>query len=335
MTQDSDAPHQVTAANPVRRHSLPIAPDGPDREMVLRLVRRRIESAHGTLENAISTHALYFRVSVLGACNLSCRFCHNEGAPTRGRLDPSLAREAIAAAQELGFRRVQFTGGEPLLHPELSAFVQAAAEFVEDVGVTTNGTLLNGRMRRLIDSGLQRLHISLQAEALLAVGQRSRWTVPDWLSDVLCFAESGGVRVRLNLPVAVYDLGNAKSFLELLRESACRVQIFSILPEAADDPETYADYIRQLEELVAGENETRPVGSDRAITLRGYKPPAGVRCPDCTERAFCREQSHSLRLGADGILRPCLASRRWDIETKPDLLRKQLYEATLLALDFV
>ena len=55
----------------------------------------------------------------------------------------------------------------------------------------------------------------------------------------------------------------------------------------------------------------------------------------CEAYAGCKEQSRSLRLGADRVLRPCLASRKWDIAfVHPDSLGQNLSEAALLSIDY-
>jgi hypothetical protein len=46
------------------------------------------------------------------------------------------------------------------------------------------------------------------------------------------------------------------------------------------------------------------------------------------------EQSHSLRLGADLVLRPCLATRHWDAPLRASAINESVTEAALLALDY-
>lgn len=151
------------------------------RESVLERIHLKLAEREQTLEDAIADRQLYFRVSVIGACNLKCSFCHNEGAGLNGRLSVEDARLAIETAVRIGFTRVQFTGGEPLLHPQIASFVKMARAYIDDVGVTTNGTYLNEKLVDLLDAGLARVHISLQVEPLRLAGSDGKWGIPQWL----------------------------------------------------------------------------------------------------------------------------------------------------------
>jgi GTP 3',8-cyclase len=297
------------------------------------LINRRLAERGETLARAIRQRGLYFRVSLLGVCNLSCPFCHNEGGPQKGKLDLEFALRAIIIARELGFERVQFTGGEPLLHPLVAEFVARSRKIVSDVGITTNGTYLPTKLASLVASGLSRIHISLQSEALRSQPDADCWTIPSWLDPVLELGRGGVLKVRLNLPVPNSDLEIARAFLIELAPFNCDVNLFSILPQNGHAAGSNSSV--DLEKLAADENERRRSHLiDGRILVRGYRPPTGIRCTDCVDRDSCREQSHSLRLGADSVLRPCLATRRWDISITDENLRSGLKAASVLALDY-
>jgi cyclic pyranopterin phosphate synthase len=68
----------------------------------------------------------------------------------------------LRVAGSLGFRKVRFTGGEPLLRKDLPQIVrEAKAAGVEDLSLTTNGHLLAGLVTVLKDAGLSRVNVSL------------------------------------------------------------------------------------------------------------------------------------------------------------------------------
>src|SRR3546814_7591506 len=63
----------------------------------------------------------------------------------------------------LGVSKVRLTGGEPLLRrglPELVARL-AAIDGIEDLALTTNGSLLSRHAKALAEAGLHRLTVSL------------------------------------------------------------------------------------------------------------------------------------------------------------------------------
>ena len=81
-------------------------------------------------------------------CNLACSYCCAESSP---RADPrlfsvDLAREAFGEFAAMGGRELYFTGGEPFMHPDLGAVVEAGAGLERTI--LTNAMVF-GRGRRL------------------------------------------------------------------------------------------------------------------------------------------------------------------------------------------
>lgn len=82
----------------------------------------------------------------------------------REELSSAEVHQLIGAADRLGVQRMAFTGGEPLLHPNLADFVRDASERGLRVYVESNATRLDdGNLQRLKDAGLQVLNLSLDS----------------------------------------------------------------------------------------------------------------------------------------------------------------------------
>jgi GTP 3',8-cyclase len=308
-------------------------PEPYELERAIRSIQDKLDSKRQSLEQAIIERALYFRVSLIGTCNLKCTFCHNEGAPVKGIIDKLFCFKALREAYKLGFKRVQFTGGEPLLHPHVEDFVHEARRTFDNVGLTTNGTHIIRKIDGLIKAGITRIHISLQVETLREEGSVNYWGIPKWLKNILSLASEGHFSLRLNLPVPFDQFSQARGFLSDIARFGNDIQVFSILSKDSAQA-TYP--VQHLNRIVEEENSRRRAHKLKGfVSIRGYRPPSGIRCYSCGSFSICREQSHSLRLGADHILRPCLASRKWDIVATEDDLSNQIKKAALLALDYV
>ena len=76
----------------------PLLTSRPSRQVILARIHNRLAERGHTLNDAIAERSLYFRISLVGACNLSCPFCHNEGAPTTGKIKREDVDEAISCA---------------------------------------------------------------------------------------------------------------------------------------------------------------------------------------------------------------------------------------------
>lgn len=119
-------------------------------------------------DEADSRGRVTLMLHLTGRCNLRCRHCYMAGGPDRRdelAIGPLL--EAIADAPGLGVGALYLTGGEPTLHPDIEAVLDAAAALGPAVETTlcSNGTRLTpafvaGLARRGV-----RLNISLDGAA--------------------------------------------------------------------------------------------------------------------------------------------------------------------------
>jgi GTP 3',8-cyclase len=114
------------------------------------------------------------RISVTDRCNFRCVYCMPK--EVFGRDFRFLPRAALLTFEEItrlaglfvdhGVRKIRLTGGEPLLRREIERLVEmlAAIEGLEDLTLTTNGSLLTpAKARALRDAGLRRITISLDS----------------------------------------------------------------------------------------------------------------------------------------------------------------------------
>ena len=109
----------------------------------------------------------YLRLSVTDRCNYRCRYCMPaEGVEKRAHGDilslEELA-EIAAAAVACGVKKIRLTGGEPLVRLGLVDLCRMlrAIPGVEELCLTTNGSLLPQLAKSLREAGLDRLNISL------------------------------------------------------------------------------------------------------------------------------------------------------------------------------
>jgi MoaA/NifB/PqqE/SkfB family radical SAM enzyme len=131
----------------------------------MRLTTRVSRLARG-IPKALSTlfdrhHPLLVHVIPIRRCNLSCSYCNEYDAisspvPT----DVMLSRIDHLARLRTAF--LTFSGGEPLLHPDLDQLVARARQGKMAVTLITNGYHLSPeRIQRLNQAGLDHLQISI------------------------------------------------------------------------------------------------------------------------------------------------------------------------------
>jgi cyclic pyranopterin phosphate synthase len=269
------------------------------------------------------------RISLTPACNLNCLYCHAEGEVSPGSL---LSAEEIAEIMEVAadyeFRSVKFTGGEPLLRPDLLEIIRAVPEGMES-SLTTNGTLLAGRAADLKEAGLSRVNVSLDS---LDPETYRRITGKDCLGDVLegidAALRSGLTPVKLNMVVlSGINENEVPDFLGFVKGNRDLVLQLIELMDFKDCP--YHSELNGLEQELASHSThilTRRMHHRHKYCCNGSEVEV-VRPLHNTEFcAFCNR----LRVTSDGMLKPCLlrADNHVDVRGKTgDALRELFIEA--------
>lgn len=152
------------------------------------------------------------RISVTDRCNFRCQYCMP--AEIFGPDYPFLKSEQLLTFDEierlvkifvsLGVKKIRFTGGEPLLRPRLSELIEriAAISGVEDLALTTNGSLLKKHAEDLAKAGLKRVSVSLDSldEGRFSEINGHRGSVKAVLEGIEK-AHEAGLKVKVNMVV--------------------------------------------------------------------------------------------------------------------------------------
>ena len=150
------------------------------------------------------------RISVTDRCNFRCAYCmpREVFGPDFTFLDRSelLSFEEITrivrVAAGLGVRKLRLTGGEPLLRRDIDHLVAslAAVEGIEDLAMTTNGSLLERHAERLRAAGLRRLTVSLDSldDATFRAMSDTAVPVQQVLDGITAAGEAGFDHIKVN-----------------------------------------------------------------------------------------------------------------------------------------
>jgi len=98
------------------------------------------------------------------SCNLACVHCRAaaQDRPYEGELTLTECRRVMEEIAEVAKPIVILTGGEPLLRPDVFDIARYGNELGFRMTMATNGTLLTPQIvRKMIDSGIQRISVSL------------------------------------------------------------------------------------------------------------------------------------------------------------------------------
>jgi len=201
---------------------------------------------------------LNLRISVNHECNLRCFFCHAEGYHNEENemMTPEDIGSLVAILADFGVRTIKLTGGEPLLREDLSEIVAQIrrVEGIKDIGLTTNGTLLEERIQGLIEAGLDRVNVNLPS---LKKEVYQRITGVDSLEKVLRGIEKslscGIKRVKINrVMLRGLNEGELDSLIEFAASIGADVQLIELQDRDPNSPllRKYSIDFHELEERI-------------------------------------------------------------------------------------
>jgi len=280
----------------------------------------------------------YLRISVTDRCNLRCVYCMPpEGVPSQPH-ESILRYEEIElivqAAAELGITKIRITGGEPLVRLGIADLVRriAAVPGIDDLAMTTNGTLLADYAADLAQAGLKRVNVSLdtlQPERFRRITRLG--TLEDVLTGMEAAHEAGLCPVKINT-VVIRGLNDDEviDFARRTLESDWNVRFIEMMPVGTWSLEQggWRDQVVTAQEIHSNIEATlgpllpakmHPTnGPARYYRLPDAKGTIGFIAP--ISEHFCY-RCNRLRLTADGYLRHCLLSDQ-EIDLRTPLRRR-------------
>lgn len=261
----------------------------------------------------------YLRISVTDRCDLRCRYCMDEVMqflPKREIL--TLEEIAIIADRFIarGIRRIRLSGGEPLVRRDFADLAYALGRHVksgalDELTLTTNGTQLAKHAEMLVDAGMRRINVSLDALDPAIFAHITRGGDLAKVLEGLAAARDAGLKVKLNT-VALRNV-NQDQILPLL--DYCETMGFDLtLIETmplGDIADARSDQYLPLIEAIAPIREhhdlipleERTGGPARYFALSGLKAKLGLITP--LSNNFCAD-CNRMRLTCQGKIYMCL-----------------------------
>src|SRR5262245_6842003 len=162
---------------------------------------------------------------VTDLCNAACRYCHfGDITANDGRRHFAAVEDVernLEAMRPLGVRFVDFTGGEPLLHPRILHLLTVAKAHGFTTGMTTNGTVFERHaagLRGLVDH----LEFSLDAAHAAVHEERREGTSFEQVQQNLRIARELGMRPAIVMTVNAGNVGEIEEVCDIARAFGVR-----------------------------------------------------------------------------------------------------------------
>ncbi len=258
----------------------------------------------------------YLRLSVTDLCNYRCRYCMPEEGVCKQSHNAILrveeCEEIARAAVACGVKKIRLTGGEPLVRQGILEICRRlrAIDGLEELCLTTNGSLLRELAKPLRDAGVDRLNISvdtLRPDRFTQITRRG--VLADVLAGIRAAEEAGFQNLKLDtVLIGGFNDDEIGDFLALTVEHPWEVRLIELMPmgpcaeweEGCFLPGTVV--LERYPALKAVDTQ----GVTRRYRLPGAQGTVGLISP--VSHNFCGD-CRRIRVTADGKLKGCLHAR--------------------------
>ena len=266
----------------------------------------------------------YLRISLTDKCNFNCVYCNPKKHFIKGlQKDYLLTFEEIERivklfAGKLGFKKIRFTGGEPLVRKDVFKLFEKVGNLKKDyglkLGITTNGSLVVNKTGLLKKFGFDNLNISLDT---LDKEKFYKITGKDDLEKIIGVIEeaerNGFNPVKVNV-VVIKDINYNEivDFIDYFKNRNVNLRFIEFMPFGSNDwqKKGFISY-KEIKESVEKRVKLMPEINGKYAVAKDFQI-AGhlgkVSFITSISEHFC-STCNRVRISADGKFRVCLFSQ--------------------------
>jgi len=261
----------------------------------------------------------YLRVSVTDRCDFRCVYCMSENMSFLPKADLLTLEELerlCGAFVRMGVRKLRLTGGEPLVRRNVMSLFRGLGRHITDgnldeLTVTTNGSLLARYADELYECGVRRLNVSLDTLNSDKFSAITRWGRLEKVMEGLGAADRAGLRIKINM-VALRGVNEDEldRMIAWCGERGYDLVIIEVMPMGDIGEDRLDQYLplslvrsRISRSWTLDESDYRTGGPARYYSVRETGGRLGFITP--LTHNFC-ESCNRVRLTCTGTLYMCL-----------------------------
>ena len=194
----------------------------------------------------------YLRLSVTDRCDLRCTYCMAENMTFLPRKDLLSLEELGTLCESFikrGIKKIRITGGEPLVRRDLMSFINKLSKHrisgkLDEITLTTNGTLLSRYAKELKLYGVERINISLDTLDPIVFTKLTRRNALEAVLKGIDTALEAGIKVKINT-VALKGVNDREipSLIEWAHSKSMDITLIEVMPLGDIDEDRVDQYI--------------------------------------------------------------------------------------------
>jgi cyclic pyranopterin phosphate synthase len=261
----------------------------------------------------------YLRVSVTDRCDLRCFYCMSEDMTFLPKADLLTLEELDRLCSVFiakGVRKLRLTGGEPLVRRNMMSLVRSLSRHLDsgaldELTLTTNGSLLSKFAAELAGCGVRRINVSLDTLDADRFRQITRWGEIDKVLAGIKAAQAAGLRVKINA-VALKNINEDEipQLMEWAHGEGMDLTLIEVMPLGDIGPGRVDQYLplsllrAKLEQrFTLTDLDERTGGPARYVRVRETGGKLGFITP--LTHNFC-EACNRVRITCTGTIHTCL-----------------------------
>lgn len=285
----------------------------------------------------------YLRISLTDKCNLNCFYCNPIGGIVNRSHNEIMTYEEIAKIVEIfvsvfGFNKIRLTGGEPFARKHIENLIQLLKNvknnYPFELSATSNGTIINDRLKQLWLSGLDRINFSLDS---LDSEKFKSITGKDELLNVLNAIEtaskSGYNDIKINT-VIIKGINDNEliDFVDYIANTKWNIRFIEYMPFSNNDYNSdRLVTVDEMQECISSKYKLIHLPNENSVAkdfaIEGFS--GKVSFISSISNHFC-DSCNRLRLTSIGELKLCLFSKKGTELNLRDALRAGKTDAEII-----
>lgn len=275
------------------------------------------------------------RVSLTTSCNFKCSYCSNEGQPHDVNIfiDTTFLNEFFdkILSEDIYVKKINLTGGEPVLHKDLLQIASKAAEVCKNVTLNTNGSLLTEQLvDDLVNAGVNCIKFGVDNpfESFSKPVTNHAQVDSEQLRKIILYTLERIPRSSLNIVITKYNISELINIIEwIVKNRIDKVEFIELINFNFIDHVPFLDRdIYDFNDLICGLSEHfSDIEYNESLAKYIAYHPSGLIIQFAED--FCKNGVCAnlwTRVDAAGNFSPCLKSQDTYPINLGDSLVKQL-----------